>query len=383
MSCFDFEVRRKSAQAKLKLLAYGVRDNLTLFESTSSFKEEHYAYDNGNWGVDQGRRIPSEIMLDGGVVSKVHVRPSSPITLRAIDGRIGVELNGMIICFADFLPRPTFWDYCTEGGIPTKQLAHFYGANCLNFNIYSGCEFYDVGKPCQFCSVIPTQKKHHGVVVKKLPEELASMCALAVSHDPVDWILVTGGSYQDGDVEFSRHMDVVRAIRKHLPWNGRFKGNLSLMPPKNLSLLRELYELGVDHPSFNLEVWPKESFARICPGKMEYVGFDHILSAYECLVELYGSGEVWCNFVAGLTPIDDLHAGFKEMASRGVVPGANVYHPEVGTKLGTTMSSPGEDYIKRVYCYVAELYHEYGFKPYFSASVLRNSLANEAYEGLL
>ena len=42
-----------------------------------------------------------------------------------------------------------------------------------------------------------------------------------------------------------------------------------------------------------------------------------------------------------------------------------------------------EKYIFQLYSYGAELYHKYGYKPYFDAGVLRNSLANEFYEGLL
>jgi hypothetical protein len=77
--------RKNSAQAKLKMLVYGVRDNPELFMKYSSeFKEEHYAYDNGNWGVDKNRLTPTELALPGGIVSKLHIRPDSPLSLGAI-----------------------------------------------------------------------------------------------------------------------------------------------------------------------------------------------------------------------------------------------------------------------------------------------------------
>lgn len=41
--------RKNSANAKLKLLIYGVQDNPEIFRKFQEFfKEEHYAYDNGN-----------------------------------------------------------------------------------------------------------------------------------------------------------------------------------------------------------------------------------------------------------------------------------------------------------------------------------------------
>lgn len=43
------EERKNSANAKLKLLIYGVQDNQEVFKKYEKyFKEEHYAYDNGN-----------------------------------------------------------------------------------------------------------------------------------------------------------------------------------------------------------------------------------------------------------------------------------------------------------------------------------------------
>lgn len=50
--------RKNSAYAKLKLLIYGVKDAPEVFgKFQDTFKEEHYDYDNGNWGVDK-KRLP-------------------------------------------------------------------------------------------------------------------------------------------------------------------------------------------------------------------------------------------------------------------------------------------------------------------------------------
>jgi len=377
------DIRRNSAKTKIQLLAHGVDDCASLFSSIGSFKEEHYAYDNGNWGVARDRLVPSELLLPGGIVSKIHIRPGSSIKLRADGHELVIEKDRQTLSTATSLKRPEFWNYTTASGVAPKRLAHFYGATCLNFNIYSGCHFYDVGQPCKFCSVQPTQDLHGGVDIKKQPQDLADVCRLAVLHDRVEWFLATGGSYLNGDVEFERHIAVLKMIQPHLPWNGRFRGNLALMPPKTIELTTELFELGVDHPSFNLEAWPRSAFETICPGKARYVGFNHIMAAYDYLVDLYGSGQLWCNFVAGLVPLKDQKDGFTAMAERGVIPGANVYHPDVGSPFADSIPSPSEDYIVELYQHAADLYRKFDYKPFFDASVLRNSLANEAYEGLL
>ena len=92
---------------------------------------------------------------------------------------------------------------------------------------------------------------------------------------------------------------------------------------------------------------------------------------------------MWSNFVAGIVPLKDLKDGFKFMAENGVVPGANIYHAEVGSSIGQKMGVIDEKYILSLYSYAAELYQKYGFSPYFDAGVLRNSLANEVFAGLL
>lgn len=132
-----------------------------------------------------------------------------------------------------------------------------------------------------------------------------------------------------------------------------------------------------------MEVWPHSAFSHFCPGKEKYVGFDHVFDSLKKLTEYYGPGKVWSNFVAGLVPLEDMLDGFRTMAENGIIPGANIYHAEVRSAIGNSTGIIDKEYIIRLYSYAAELYKKYDYKPFFDASVLRNSLANEFYEGLL
>ena len=109
--------RKNSANAKLKLLVYGVKDNPEIFEKYQSlFKEEHYAYDNGNWEVDKNRLTPSEVLLPGGIVSKLHIRPDSPLTLVLENDKLYIKNEKEYLSEFTFIPRPNFWDYKTSKG---------------------------------------------------------------------------------------------------------------------------------------------------------------------------------------------------------------------------------------------------------------------------
>ena len=376
--------RKNSAYAKLKLLVYGVKDAPEVFkEFEMDFKEEHYAYDNGNWGVDKKRLTPTEILLPGGIVSKLHIRPDSPLTICKDNKKLYVKMDDKFLTEFMFLPKPKFWNYKTKSGMPTKKIAQMYGLNALNFNIFSGCEFWNVGKGCEFCSVKSTVDKDNPIEVVKSAKELADVCELASKYDKLKYIIVTGGSHINRDDEFNAHMEVIKTIRYKLPWNGHIKGNISMMPPSDVKKLKALYDNQVENPSFNIEVWPKSNFEKICPGKEKYVGFDHVVESLLYLESIYGKGKVWSNFVAGIVPLEDLKQGFTFMAEHGIIPGANIYHAEVGSIIGNSIGKIDEDYILGLYRHAAELYHKYDYKPFFDAGVLRNSLANEVYEGLL
>lgn len=376
--------KKQSALAKLKLLVYGVQDAPKIFSFyETSFKEEHYAYDNGNWGVNKNRLVPTEIILPGGIVSKLHIRPESPYMLVQDGDRMYVKDGKHFISEFKFLKRPKFWNYFTRNGTATKKIAQIYGLNALNINLFSGCEFQNVGKGCRFCAVNSTVQRNDPVDIIKRVSDIEDTCDLAAKNDDIKYILITGGSYLDRECELARNVEVIEAIRAKFNWGGILRGNISLLPPKDFRKLKVLHDCGVEHPSINMEAWPEENFKYICPGKYEYVGFKHMINSLLYLAEVYGSGEVWSNFVAGVVPAEDIKSGFRFMAKNGIVPGANLYHAEVESVIGKTKGTFDENFVLEIFRYVVELYYQYGYKPFFDKSVLRNSLTNEIYEGLL
>jgi hypothetical protein len=189
----------------------------------------------------------------------------------------------------------------------------------------------------------------------------------------------------DGNKEIEVLTAVLSGIRKELPpeWHGIIKGNVASMVPQDIKKVDELMATGIEHPAFNLEVWGKEYFNFICPGKAKYRGWEHIIETYKYAVSRYGRGRFWVNFVGGLNSLSDLQDGFTFMAKLGVVPGANIFHPDRGAFLGTTQTSPTKEYIIDLYKHAAKLYHKFDYLPFFNEKVLRNSIANEAYLGYI
>lgn len=375
-------VEEQSTRMKAMLLSFGVRFEQEALEGLGTmYKEEHRAYDDSNWGIPKDVLVPSEMMLPGNIVVCTHIRPDSPyLVVRKGEKRYIVE-NGRVMTEVAFLPRPKLWSYFTKDGNSMKTVANFYGLDCLNINIYSGCEFWDIGRPCKFCSVAPTQRRFGEVKIKKTVDDVDEAVKAAFSSgDPINFILTTGGSLLDADLEVKEHIEILNVIKKYTPWGSTLKGNVALMAPKDLSLIDQLHETGIEHPAFNLEVWGKEAFAYVCPGKDRFRGYEHILEAYRYGVQVCERGMLWCNFVAGVQDLETLKEGFTAMAEMGIIPGANVFHPDVGAVFAKR-KAPSPEYIIELYRHAARLYHKFDYEPFFSESVLRNSVANEAYKG--
>ena len=382
----NLETKKLSTAIKVKILSRGLHfDSSALKVVNETVKEEHRGYDDSNWGIDGNIAIPSELMLPGEIVVCTHVRPDTNLSIRAKKGKLFIFEGQKILSTISYLSRPKIWEMRTSTNLNMKRIANFYGRDCLNFNIYSGCEFWDVGFPCKFCSVKPTQERYGEVEKKKDSQQIAEVvkAAFALNKPKINFILVTGGSYLNGDKEAKKMIEVLRAIQPLTPWKGKIRGNASLMPPKNFDLIDKLMSTGIEHPSFNLEVWGKNKFKDICPGKEKYRGWDNIIECYKYGVKKFGRGVFWCNFVAGINKLEKLEEGFAKMAELGVVPGANVFHPDIGAILGKEIKSPPEEYIIKIYRFAAKLYHKYKYLPFFNEKVLRNSLANEAYRGWL
>jgi hypothetical protein len=383
------EAESKSAKLKIKLLLSGIRIDGTAFEGLGSrYKEYQYGYNDSNW-LDKNKQqlLPSELLLPGGIVAAPHLRPGSPYVIKRGENGMFVfdETTEECLSSVDYLPRPKIWDAALDDGTPIKKYLNVYGKDCLNLFIVANCQFWDAGLPCSFCSLQPAQDFHKEAVMYKPVAKIEEAVKKAfASGDELNWMIITGGSLFKRHDEVIRYRDVLNAVQRAIPasWNGKIRGNGAFLPACDEDDLKSLFDTGIEHPSFNLEVWGKELFARHCPGKEKFAGFDTLLETYKLAARIWGAGEVWCNFVGGISPIKNLREGFKYLADLGVVPGSNIFHldPSVpATKLG--LDEPSEDYVYSLYGSLNEIYQTYHFHPFFSASVLRNSLSNEFYNG--
>ena len=314
----DYKTLSKSSNAKLELLINGLRiDSKTMLNIGNKYKEYQYGYNDSNWNNAKSKLevIPSELLLPGDIVVAPHIRFSSPYLLVKIDGELLIidEKKEEILSNVSFLKRPNLWTKSLKNGKSCKKIANIYGKNCLNIFITAKCDYWNNGMPCKFCSLKPTQNFHNDVDIEKKITDIKETVEIAFnSGDELLWMVITGGSFKDRDYESNLYIDILNGIKEKIPkeWNGKIKGNSALLPKNDENTLHRLFETGIEHPSFNLEVWGKKLFKNICPGKEKYIGFENILEVYKKSSKIWDYGDVWCNFVGGLTPLVEIKEGF-------------------------------------------------------------------------
>ncbi len=110
-------------------------------------------------------------------------------------------------------------------------------------------------------------------------------------------------------------------------------------PHRDLKRYDRLREIGVNRVSFCFEIFDRELFEEICPGKHAEYGLDYYLEAIRYCATLAGTGradEPWVTngeIIAGLEPPESSIRAIDWITSVGAIPTVCVFRPLVGTDL--------------------------------------------------
>lgn len=306
-------------------------------------------------------------------------------------------------CLAEikFVPQPAYYGLSTTSGRPVTRWVSACGYDEMNVWPWHDCA---IGQVCSFCGINAVQKQAgrkvdliHALDFRREPDvgeswqgireevlaEITEAVALAIDDDcyrkEIHLILISGNlADHQLDAQAMIYADIAAAItRQH---RGRFaEGAVAVTaPPRNLELLWQMREAGIEVGVFNLEAYTPNAFSKHCPGKHR-IGRDHFLQTLTRGVEVFGKGRSWCNFVLGLEPMADLLTGCEQLAAVGVTPGANVLHRDHGATLHC--APPLLDEVLAFFADLARIYHRHELRPYYCERALRTSLANEAFTG--
>ncbi|MCL4839416.1 MAG: radical SAM protein [Thermoanaerobaculia bacterium] len=279
-----------------------------------------------------------ELILPGGLWTNAPVSEPfaarSPYTLHKSGGEYHLYHDGSEVTKVELSPRPGWYDRPTTTGKPMTRIGTLQGTY---LGVYPAkvCEYW-TAKPqkvnCKFCSV----GLNLGVddADEKSVDEVMEVVRAARDESGITYVDFNTGHYE-GDTYLDILLPYIRRIKKE---TGLLVG-VQTPPHRDLKRYDELRELGVNRASFCFEIFDREIFREICPGKDAEYGLDHYLEAIRYCATLKHKGpkdEPWVTngeIVAGLEPPESSIRAIEWITSVGAVPTVCVFRPLVGTDM--------------------------------------------------
>lgn len=229
-------------------------------------------------------------------------------------------------------PRPAWYDRMTSTGKPMTRVGSLQGTY---LGVYPSkvCEYW-LNAPkdqCRFCSVGLNLGADDAD--DKSVQEVVEVVKAARLESGITYVDFNTGHYE-GDT----YLDILE------PYVVRVKEETGVLigvqtpPHRNLGRYQDLRRMGVNRVSFCFELFNRERFETVCPGKHREYGLDRYLEAIEyCANSVPPSGrgfEPWVvngEIIAGLEPPEDSIAAIDWIAGVGAIPTVCVFRPLVGT----------------------------------------------------
>jgi uncharacterized radical SAM superfamily protein len=290
-----------------------------------------------------------EVVLPGDLWTNVPVTEPfaarSPYVVHRERGRYLLRHDGREVAPILLSPRPVWYDSRTAGGKPMTRIGTLQGTY---LGIYQAkvCDYWTgpAKVNCKFCSV----GLNLGVddADEKSVAEVMEVVRRARDESGITYVDFNTGHYE-GDT----YLDILE------PYLVRIKKELGLLvgfqtpPHRDLRRYDRLRELGLNRVSFCFEIFDRQIFKDVCPGKDDEYGLDFYLEAVRYCAALGKKGprhEPWVTngeIIAGLEPPESSMRAIDWITSVGAIPTVCVFRPLVGTDLAHAEPPETEDMV--------------------------------------
>lgn len=287
--------------------------------------------------------------------------------LSLVDGKPALLYEGEAVTSVELMPGTEFFKQKTSSGMPFIGNAVLQGCDWVAFQCLWPCDYACAGKPCQFCfsggQFEALAKRHKPMPFIPSPRDVSEVVLYAVEHDGVNSMQLTGGSTFNAEKE----EEYITAYMEEMNRSGAraaLKNELLLYitPPEAHDVIDRYFDMGASRIACSLEVWDDKLAESITPGKRQFTTKQRHLDALTYIVNKYGPGKAFSNFIIGLEPFETLKEGATFLAERGVIPSASVWMP-FGKPVNGSVKPASLDYFRRTKDMLAELYLKYDLEP--------------------
>lgn len=385
----QFSSLPKEAILKTDLLRQGVHFTREALEFCSKFKPKSYfifSFDRvAQNALDdlQKRAAPEEFAFTGGpwnlrrTIVSMRLNPDSPYLVKIQDDKLILTENENLLAEIFLNKKPKYYEKNLSNGKPVIDIAPTIEWGYLVYlTVFRLCQYWGEQEECRFCDINENyrQQKKEGrsyTGVKSVEEILEALSIIHETDSDSQAYTVTGGSVtghlqEKNEVEF--YAQYAEAIEEKFPGRWIGKAVVQALPLDEVKILKHAgYQ--IYHP--NYEVWDRNLFSKICPGKDRYVGYEEWMKRIVDAAEVFGPSYVIPNFVAGIemtrpygyTDVEEAVSstaqGLDYFMSKGICPRFTVWCVEPNTVLHHDNDGPPPlDYYLRL----LEVYRDTFFK---------------------
>lgn len=335
------------AELKADLLSKGVNFGLGLFANyPKPFYANQYVYGNVN-KVKLEDRIPQVLLLGDGVITQVLRRENSPYQVKVAGEIVELHHDGEFVQTLELPEVPAYFGTRLRDGTLADKVIAVAGEDTPGFFIYPECYYFPQGAPCGFCSLAGTRNS----VAKDMQKEFtdsniaeATQLFQSTPWRPLRLISFTAGTptTDEGTQKY-----IIRPIRAtYNALNPKVPIHALVHPPNDFSLIDEYHEAGVTSIAFNLEIFDRQLFEKIVPGKAQLYGHDKWLEALDYARGVFGPYNVFSGLVWGMEPPESTIEGHRFFLDRGIGIASNVFHSDPKSVLRNHPHPPTKDILK-------------------------------------
>ncbi|WP_040912832.1 radical SAM protein [Leptospira kmetyi] len=361
------------AIVKQDILRQGIHFLKEAFEVSGEYKTKDYfifSFDHiplSELGEGADVKAPEEIKVSGGhfgllpTVISTRNNPNSPYKVKkSPDGKPSLYLGETFLGNVEFPPLPAWYRHKTKNGkIPGEIAPVIEWGYLIYLTVFRNCQYFGKEEECAYCDINHNyrQQKNAGrpyTGVKDIEDILEVLSWIDEEDKTAKVYTITGGSVitslkKKNEIDF--YLDYAQAIESKFP--GRWMGKI-VSQAWEIEDCQKFKDAGIQvyHP--NYEVWDKNLFQKICPGKEAYIGRDNWIRRVVDSAEVFGPSYVIPNFVGGVElskpygfatvaeAIASTGEGLDFFMSKGIMPRFTAWCPEPYTTLGTQAGPPLE-----------------------------------------
>ncbi len=245
----------------------------------------------------------------------------SPYVIRRSDGGY-VLTNGKAELNVTIVEPPGFYEKETTTGVRFGDIASTHGSYTV-ITPDQRCAFFKSSAQCRYCAGnFRSDVDTPGTRVYTVDEVLETV--KAVFRERASRIIYLSIGFAEGDDGGIKFLEpYVQAIKRHF----NCLVAVEALPPARNEWIDRAYASGVDSILYNLDIFDRELFAIICPGRAGMIGRKRTLEALEYAAGIFPGGTVASHLIVGLEPPGSTIKGIDFLSDIGVVPILPIYRP--------------------------------------------------------